>query len=55
MSEHAKPDSTADTPGAPKLPAAPSKVDPVATAEAYLANVDMKAQREALKRLSRSL
>jgi hypothetical protein len=55
MAPHDKPDSTAGTPAAPKLPPAPAQHDPVAAAEEHLANVDMKAQREALKRLSRSM
>ena len=55
MSQHDKPDSATGTPAPAKLPPAPSKVDPVAAAEEHLANVDMRAQREALKKLSRSM
>lgn len=54
MSEHDRPERTAGTP-VPEPPSAPPNVDPVAAAEEHLANLDMKAQREALKRLSRSL
>ncbi len=55
MSEHDRPDRTAGTPAAPKPPSPPPKVDPVAAAEEHLAKLDMRAQREALKLLSRSL
>ena len=55
MPQHDKPSSAAGNPAAPPLPPAPTKVDPVAAAEEHLANLDMKAQREALRRLSRSL
>ncbi len=55
MSQHDKPDGQANAPSPPPLPPAPTKVDPVAAAEEHLANLDMKAQREALKRLSRTM
>lgn len=55
MPQHDKPDSKAGNQAPPPLPPAPTKVDPVAAAEEHLANLDMKAQREALRKLSRSL
>jgi hypothetical protein len=55
MPQHDKSDSTPGNPAPPPLPPAPAKHDPVAAAEEHLANLDMKAQREALKRLSRTL
>lgn len=51
MPNPVEPSNTSTAPPA-SPPPAPPKVDPVAAAEAHLANVDMASQRAILKKLT---